>query len=88
MCAIIPTTPGTMLLWEYSTLTWAGKRRPFAKVAARLNSVRRAQTPSTECNSRYNLALVYALTGEVDQALPLVERLLRTPGATTRTGFL
>ncbi len=35
----------------------------------------------------YNLALVYALTGEVDQALPLVERLLRTPGATTRQDF-
>ena len=35
----------------------------------------------------YNLALVYALTGEVDQALPLVERLLRTPGATTRQYF-
>jgi TolB-like protein/Flp pilus assembly protein TadD len=35
----------------------------------------------------YNLALVYALTGEVDQALPLVERLLRTPGATNRQDF-
>jgi tetratricopeptide (TPR) repeat protein len=35
----------------------------------------------------YNLALVYALTDEVDQALPLVERLLRTPGATTREYF-
>src|SRR5438876_4236053 len=34
-----------------------------------------------------DLALVYALTGEVDQALPLVERLLRTPGATTRPRF-
>jgi tetratricopeptide (TPR) repeat protein len=34
-----------------------------------------------------DLALVYALTGEVDQALPLVERLLRTPGATTRARF-
>jgi len=34
-----------------------------------------------------NLALVYALTGEIDQALPLVERLLRTPGATTRQDF-
>ncbi len=28
-----------------------------------------------------NLALVYARTGEIDQALALVERLLRTPGA-------
>src|SRR5207245_11447152 len=35
----------------------------------------------------YELALVYALTGEVDQALPLIERLLRTPGATTRARF-
>ena len=34
-----------------------------------------------------NLALVYALTGEVDQALTLVERLLRTPGATMRSAF-
>jgi len=34
-----------------------------------------------------DLALVYALTGEVDQALPLIERLLRTPGATTRQDF-
>ncbi len=37
--------------------------------------------------SAYNLALVYALTGEVDQAIPLIERLLRTPGATTRQDF-
>ena len=35
----------------------------------------------------YDLALVYALTGEADQALALVERLVRTPGATTRTAF-
>src|SRR5216110_2652873 len=35
----------------------------------------------------YELALVYALTGEIDQALPLIERLLRTPGASTRTRF-
>ena len=76
-----------MVLWEYSTLTWAGKRKPFAKVAVRSNSVRRAPTPSTACNAPYNLALVYALTGEVDQAVPLVERLLRTPGATTRQDF-
>jgi TolB-like protein/Tfp pilus assembly protein PilF len=34
-----------------------------------------------------NLALVYALTGEMDQALTVVERLLRTPGATTRGSF-
>lgn len=34
-----------------------------------------------------NLALIYALTGEIDQALPLVERLVRTPGATTRSAF-
>ncbi len=34
-----------------------------------------------------NLALVYALTGEVDQALTLLERLLRTPGATMRLSF-
>jgi serine/threonine protein kinase/Flp pilus assembly protein TadD len=34
-----------------------------------------------------NLALVYALTGEVDQAVALIERLLRTPGATTRQDF-
>src|SRR5437868_2350064 len=35
----------------------------------------------------YELALVYALTGETDQALSLIERLLRTPGASTRTRF-
>jgi TolB-like protein/class 3 adenylate cyclase/Tfp pilus assembly protein PilF len=35
----------------------------------------------------YELALVYALTGETDQALTLIERLVRTPGATTRTAF-
>jgi tetratricopeptide (TPR) repeat protein len=35
----------------------------------------------------YELALVYALTGETDQALTLIERLLRTPGASTRTRF-
>jgi tetratricopeptide (TPR) repeat protein len=34
-----------------------------------------------------DLALVYARTGETDQALTLIERLLRTPGATTRTSF-
>ena len=34
-----------------------------------------------------DLALVYALTGEVDQGVTLIERLLRTPGATTRQEF-
>ena len=34
-----------------------------------------------------DLALVYALTGEVDQALTLIERLVRTPGATMRDSF-
>jgi TolB-like protein/Flp pilus assembly protein TadD len=33
------------------------------------------------------LALVYALTGEIDQAVTLIERLLQTPGATTRQAF-
>jgi TolB-like protein/Tfp pilus assembly protein PilF len=33
------------------------------------------------------LALVYARTGEIDQALTLIERLLRTPAATIRTTF-
>jgi TolB-like protein/class 3 adenylate cyclase/Flp pilus assembly protein TadD len=33
------------------------------------------------------LALVYAVTGEIDQALTLVERLLRTPGASSRSSF-
>jgi serine/threonine protein kinase/tetratricopeptide (TPR) repeat protein len=35
----------------------------------------------------YKLALVYALIGENDQAIPRIERLLRTPGASTRTSF-
>ena len=35
----------------------------------------------------YNLALVYALTGEVDQALPLIERLLRYPWCRRGTEF-
>lgn len=34
-----------------------------------------------------DLALVYALTGEVEQAVTLVERLLRAPGATLRANF-
>jgi hypothetical protein len=33
------------------------------------------------------LALVYALTGEIDQAITLIKRLLQTPGATTRSHF-
>jgi hypothetical protein len=33
------------------------------------------------------LAVVYARTNEIDQALTLIERLLRTPGATSRTSF-
>ena len=33
------------------------------------------------------LALVYALTGEIDQTVALIERLLETPGATTRLAF-
>ena len=35
----------------------------------------------------YNLALVYALTGEVDQAVTLIERLVHTPGATLKVEF-
>ena len=34
-----------------------------------------------------NLALVYALTGEVDQAVTLIERLVHTPGATLKVDF-
>jgi TolB-like protein/tetratricopeptide (TPR) repeat protein len=34
-----------------------------------------------------DLALVYALTGEVNQAVTLLERLLHTPGATLRAEF-
>jgi TolB-like protein/class 3 adenylate cyclase len=33
------------------------------------------------------LALVYARTNEIDQALTLIERLVRTPGASSRTSF-
>ncbi len=33
------------------------------------------------------LALIYALTGEIDQALTLIERLVRTPGAASRGAF-
>jgi len=33
------------------------------------------------------LALIYALTGEIDQAITLIERLVRTPGATSRGSF-
>jgi TolB-like protein/Tfp pilus assembly protein PilF len=33
------------------------------------------------------LALVYARTGEIDQAITLIERLLRTPAATMRPAF-
>ena len=33
------------------------------------------------------LALVYARTSEIDQALTLIERLVRTPGASSRTAF-
>ena len=33
------------------------------------------------------LALVYARTGEIDQAITLIERLLRTPAATIRPAF-
>ena len=58
-----------MLLWEYSTLTWAGKRTPFAKVAARVElcpeSTDALNGPLRACD----LALVYALTGEIDQAV-------------------
>jgi serine/threonine protein kinase/Flp pilus assembly protein TadD len=35
----------------------------------------------------YNLALVYALTGEIDRAITLVDRLLRVPAATLRQNF-
>src|SRR4030095_11472480 len=34
-----------------------------------------------------NLALVYALVGEPDQAISLIERLLSTPGAVMNTDF-
>ena len=34
-----------------------------------------------------DLALIYALTGEIDQAITLIERLLRTPSATSSITF-
>ena len=70
MCAIILTTPGTMLLWEYSTLTWDGKRRPFAKARRAVELCPESTDALNGPQFTYNLALVYALTGEVDQALP------------------
>ena len=60
---------------------------PFAKAAERLSSARRAQTPLTECNARAIWLWFTRVTGETDQALTLIERLLQTPGATLRAEF-
>ncbi|PYK58706.1 MAG: hypothetical protein DME43_10690 [Verrucomicrobia bacterium] len=64
------------------------KRTPFAKAAERLSSARRAQTPLTECNARAIWLWFTRVTGETDQALTLIERLLQTPGATLRAEFI
>jgi hypothetical protein len=56
---------------------------------------RRAVEPEPESENAFhgphyaaNLALVYALVGESDQAITLIERLLSTPGAASYQDYL
>ena len=54
---------------------------PFEKVVEQSNSSQKAKTHFMALSAAANLALVYALVGEPDQAITLIERLLSTPGA-------
>ena len=53
---------------------------PSGKVVEPLNSSQKARTHFMALLRAANLALVYALVGEPDQAITLIERLLSTPG--------
>ena len=60
---------------------------PFEKVVEPSNSSQKARTHFMALFDAANLALVYALVGEPDQAITLIERLLSTPGAVQWPGF-
>ena len=53
---------------------------PSEKVVGPSNSSQKAKTHFMALLWAANLALVYALVGEQDQAITLIERLLSTPG--------
>ena len=65
---------------DYSTPTCRGRRMPSEKVVGPSNSSQKARTHFMALIAAANLALVYALVGEPDQAITLIERLLSTPG--------
>ena len=60
---------------------------PFEKVVEPSNSSQKARTHFMVPATAANLALVYALVGEPDQAITLIERLLSTPGAVMYPDF-
>ena len=75
-----PDNANVMPTSDCSTPTCRGKRMPFEKVVGPSNWSRKVKTHFM-ARLRGNLALVYALAGEPDQAITLIERLLSTPGA-------
>ena len=83
-CRIIQTIPSSLIVSENSTRIWDGKMTPFARVASR-----RALPESKDAvdgpGYAGTLAGVYARTGETDQAITLIERLLNTPNGVILT---
>ena len=79
-CATIPPIQSTTRNSDYSMPTCTERRMPSEKVVGQSNSSQKARTHFMALFAAGNLALVYALVGEQDQAITLIERLLSTPG--------
>jgi TolB-like protein/class 3 adenylate cyclase/Flp pilus assembly protein TadD len=81
----------------HDSITHAALGRLYAYMGRKQDAIREARQGvelSPEKTDALNgvqracdLALVYALTGEADQAVTLIERLVRTPGATLKQQF-
>jgi hypothetical protein len=69
-----------MLNSDYSTPTCRGRRIPLERVVEPIELEPESQDAFHGAFTAGNLALVYALVGEPDQAITLIERLLSTPG--------
>ena len=80
-CATIPTLRSVMPSWITLRLhAEEGGCHSRKSTSCRTRARKQNAFHGTPCVG--NLALVYALVGEPDQAIPLIERLLSTPGAT------
>ena len=86
-CATIPTIQIATLNSDYSTPTCSRKEDAIREGRRAVELEPESKNAFHGALDAANLALVYALVGEPDQAITLIERLLSTPGAATYPDF-